>query len=158
MQKVQPFLWFDSSAEEAASFYTSLFPNSKVTSVSRYGEGGPGPAGSAMVVNFELDGMPVIALNGGPMYQPTEAFSFYINCDSQEEVDRLWDALIANGGEESMCGWLKDRFGLSWQVIPTRLMELMGDPDSEKAQRVMGAMLQMRKIDVPTLEQAHAGE
>jgi predicted 3-demethylubiquinone-9 3-methyltransferase (glyoxalase superfamily) len=111
-----------------------------------------------MVVNFELDGMPVIALNGGPAHQPTEAFSFFINCDSQDEVDRLWEALIADGGEESMCGWLKDRFGLSWQVIPTRLMELMGDPDPAKAQRVMGAMLQMRKIDVPTLERAHAGE
>lgn len=154
---VTPFLWFDTQAEEAASLYTSLFPDSRITHVSRYSEGGPGPAGSAMTVGFELCGQPVTALNGGPTYRLTEAFSFFVNCDSQAEVDRLWDALLADGGTPSQCGWLKDRFGLSWQIIPTRMMELMGDPDPERAGRVVQAMLQMVKIDLATLEAAYAG-
>jgi predicted 3-demethylubiquinone-9 3-methyltransferase (glyoxalase superfamily) len=156
-QKIAPFLWFDTEALEAAEFYVSLFEDSKVLSVSRYGEGGPGPAGSVMVVNFQLAGQEFMALNGGPMFKFTEAVSLYVRCATQAEVDDLWAKLTADGGEESMCGWLKDRYGLSWQIIPDALGELMGDPDPEKAARVMQAMLQMRKIDVARLEQARSG-
>lgn len=157
MQKIVTYLWFNDQAEEAASFYTSLFKNSEITGVQRSGEGGPGPAGAALVVNFTLDGQEFIALNGGPQFKFTEAISLFVRCESQEEVDRLWGALISEGGEPSMCGWLKDRYGLSWQIIPTVLMELMGDPDPEKSQRVTQAMLQMTKIDVEELRRAHAG-
>jgi predicted 3-demethylubiquinone-9 3-methyltransferase (glyoxalase superfamily) len=155
MQKITPFLWFDNQAEEAANFYISIFKNSAIKEVVRYGEAGPGPAGSAMTVSFELEGQAFTALNGGPIFKFTEAISFYVNCQSQAEVDELW-ARLTEGGEEGQCGWLKDKFGLSWQIVPNRLIELLGDPDPAKANRVMEAMLQMQKIDVPTLEQAYA--
>ena len=155
MNKITPFLWFDNQAEEAMNLYISLFKNSKILNVSRYGEGMPVPAGTVMSATFELDGQRVMALNAGPMYKFTEAFSFYVNCETQEEVDHFWNSLIANGGEEGQCGWLKDKFGLSWQIIPTALGELMGDPDPEKSRRVVEAMFKMKKIDVATLQQAH---
>lgn len=154
-QKITPFLWYDNQAEEAANFYVSIFKNSEVLEVSRYGEGQPGEIGTAMVVKFRLDGQEVEALNGGPHFTLNEAFSFQIDCEDQAEVDYFWDKLT-EGGEPSQCGWLKDKFGLSWQVVPRRLIELLGDPDKEKANRVMQAMLQMQKIDVPTLEEAAA--
>ncbi|MDQ3980342.1 MAG: VOC family protein [Actinomycetota bacterium] len=155
MPKITPCLWFDTQAEEAANFYTSVFKNSKILEVSRYGEGAPRPAGMVMTVSFELDGQRFTALNGGPEFTFSEAVSFQVNCETQEEVDEYWTKLT-EGGEESQCGWLKDRYGLSWQIIPNRLMELLNDPDPARCQRVMQAMLQMRKIDVPTLEQAAA--
>jgi predicted 3-demethylubiquinone-9 3-methyltransferase (glyoxalase superfamily) len=157
-QRIKTYLWFDHEAEEAANLYTSIFKNSKILNVARYGDAGPGPKGTAMTVNFQLEGQEYIALNGGPQYKFTEAISLLVDCETQEEVDRLWNKLTADGGEESMCGWLKDRFGLSWQIIPTALFRLMSDPDPEKSRRVMEAMLQMKKIDVPTLERAHAGK
>ena len=155
IQKPTPFLWFDSNAEEAMNLYTSIFPNAKIGEVSRYPEGSPGPAGQVMTASFTLNGQEFIALNGGPMFKFTEAVSFVVNCDTQAEVDHLWHALTADGGEESQCGWLKDKFGLSWQIVPKALGELMGDPDPAKAQRVMQAMLQMRKIDIAGLRQAY---
>ena len=155
-QKVTPFLWFDGNAEEAANFYVSVFPDSEVTAVSRYGEAGPGPAGSAMVVSFKLDGQEFSALNGGPQFTFSEAVSFLISCGSQAEVDHYWETL-SEGGEPGPCGWLKDRFGLSWQVVPTRLPELLQDPDREKASRVMQAMMGMGKLDIAGLERASAG-
>ena len=157
-QKIKTYLWFDHQAEEAANLYTSIFKNSKVLNVARYGDAGPGPKGTAMTVNFQLDGQEFIALNGGPAFKFTEAISLLVDCETQDEVDRLWNKLTADGGEESMCGWLKDKFGLSWQIIPTALFRLMSDPDPDKSKRVMQAMLQMKKIDVPTLERAHAGK
>jgi len=157
MQKVSPFLWFDGQAEEAASFYTSLLPNSRITSVSRYGEGGPAPKGTAMSVTFELDGHEYMALNGGPHFKFTPAISLFVKCESQEEVDRYWDALIAGGGQAERCGWLKDRFGLSWQIIPTVLGQLLQDKDRAKAGRVMQAMMQMTKIDIAGLRRAYEG-
>jgi len=156
MQKITPYLWFEDQAEEAARFYTSIFKNSKIDEISRYGEGGPAPAGSVMLVSFELDGQQFIALNGGPQFQFTEAISFVINCESQEEVDYMWDRLT-EGGEESMCGWLKDRYGVSWQVVPTALPELLNAPDPEAQQRVMEVFLKMKKIDLPTLRLAYQG-
>ena len=156
MQRITPYLWFEDQAEEAASFYTSIFKNSKINEISRYGEGGPGPAGSVMLVSFELDGQQFIALNGGPQFQFTEAISFVINCESQEEIDYMWDKLT-EGGEESMCGWLKDRYGISWQVVPTALPELLNAPDPEAQQRVMEVFLKMSKIDLPTLRLAYEG-
>ena len=156
-QKITPFLWFDHQAEEAASFYVSLFEGSRVVTVSRYGEGGPGPKGSAMVVEFELAGQRYQALNGGPVFKFTEAISLSVSCDSQAEVDRLWEKLTANGGQESQCGWLKDRFGLSWQIVPNRFLELMQDPDPKKSGAVMAAMMKMKKFDIAALERAHAG-
>jgi len=148
MQKISPFLWFDSNAEEAANFYVSIFKDSKILKIARYGEAGPGPAGSVMVVNFQIEGQDFIALNGGPLFKFTEAISFVINCQTQEEVDHYWNKLTAGGGQESQCGWLKDKYGLSWQVTPTILGELLADKDQKKAQRVMQAMLQMKKIDI----------
>jgi predicted 3-demethylubiquinone-9 3-methyltransferase (glyoxalase superfamily) len=153
MPKITPFLWFDTQAEEAARFYASVFPNSNVGQVSHYGEAGPGTPGSVMTVSFELDGQEFTALNGGPEFRFTEAISFQVSCETQEEVDRYWSALSA-GGEEGPCGWLKDRFGLSWQIVPTALPRLLGDPDREKAQRAMAAMLKMRKLDITELERA----
>ena len=155
-QKITTFLWFDDQAEEAARFYTSLFPDSRIVEVQRYGEAGPGEAGSVMTVAFELAGQYHVALNGGPLFPFTEAISLQVGCDDQAEVDRLWAALT-EGGQESDCGWLKDRYGLSWQITPRRLVELLGDPDPVRAQRVMRAMLQMRKIDIQALEDAYAG-
>lgn len=150
-QKITPFLWFNDNAEDAAKFYTSIFRNSKITHVT------PGPGGKAFWVSFELDGQTYYALNGGPKYKFTEAISLFVTCEGQAEVDDLWSKLTSGGGQESMCGWLKDRFGLSWQVVPTALPRLMGDPDPQKAKRVMDAMLKMRKIDIAALERAHSG-
>jgi predicted 3-demethylubiquinone-9 3-methyltransferase (glyoxalase superfamily) len=153
--KLTPCLWFDDDGEEAATFYTSIFPNSRIVEVTRYGEAGPRPAGMVMTVSFELDGQPFLALNGGSEFRFSEAISFQVACDSQAEVDVYWQSL-SEGGEEGPCGWLKDQFGLSWQIVPRRLPELLSDPDREKAQRVMAAMLQMRKIEIAELERAAA--
>ncbi len=153
-QRITPFLWFDSNAEEAMQFYVSVFKNAEVLSVSRYGEAGPGPEGSVMVASFRLDGQEFLALNGGPQFTFTEAVSFLIDCQSQEEVDYFWDRL-SEGGEAGPCGWLKDRFGLSWQVVPSVLGEMLQDKDREKANRVTQAMLQMSKLDIATLTRAY---
>ena len=154
VQLITPFLWFDSQAEEAAAFYTSIFPNSKIVKVARYGESGPGPAGSAMTVEFQLHGQPFVGLNGGPVFKFTEAISFVVNCETQQEVDTYWEKLSA-GGSEVQCGWLKDKFGLSWQIVPTLLTKLVNDPDPKKAGRVMKAMMKMIKLDVRALQQAY---
>ena len=153
VQKITPFLWFDHQAEEAANFYASIFPNSKVGKVLRYGPTGPGPAGSVMTVEFQLEGQPFVALNGGPVFKFTEAISFVVNCQTQEEVDSYWEKLSAGGGEVQ-CGWVKDKFGLSWQIVPTALTELLSNPDPAKSQRVMKAMLTMKKLDIRALKQA----
>ena len=155
MQKITPCLWFDTEGEEAARFYTSVFPNSRIVDIARYGSAGPRPEGTVMTVSFELDGQKFVALNGGPQFTFNEAVSFQVMCESQDEVDTYWSKL-SEGGEEGPCGWLKDRFSLSWQIVPTRLPELLEDPDREKSQRVMAAMLDMRKIDVEALERAAA--
>jgi predicted 3-demethylubiquinone-9 3-methyltransferase (glyoxalase superfamily) len=156
MPNVTPCLWFDTEGEDAAELYTSVFPNSKILDVARYGPAGPRPEGTVMTVSFELDGQKFLALNGGPNFKFNEAVSFQIHCRDQEEVDHYWERL-GEGGEPGPCGWLKDRFGLSWQVVPDRLPELLGDPDREKAQRVMAAMLEMGKIEIAELERAAAG-
>lgn len=156
MQKITPFLWFDSQAEEAMEFYVSIFKNSRIISVSRYGEGGPGPEGSVMTGTFILDGQQFIALNGGPVFKFTEAISMFVNCETQDEVDELWEKL-SDGGSKGQCGWLKDKFGLSWQVVPTELSKLLGNPDPVKSKRVMEAMLQMSKIDIAKLRLAYEG-
>ncbi|MER7505035.1 VOC family protein [Nonomuraea pusilla] len=157
MQKITTFLWFDDQAEEAAEFYTSLFADSRVVDVQRYGEAGPGPEGTAMLVTFELAGQRFLALNGGPHFRFTEAVSLYVDCESQEEVDELWARLTEGGGEESQCGWLKDRYGLSWQIVPRVLGELMSDPDRARAGRVTQAMLGMKKIEIQGLLDAARG-
>lgn len=157
MQKITTFLWFDSNAEEAMNFYVSIFKNSKILSVSRYGEAGPGPKGAVMSGTFQLDGQEFMALNGGPLFSFTPAISLFVSCETQEEVDDLWERLSA-GGEQSRCGWLKDKFGLSWQIIPTALGKLLSDPDPAKSKRVMRAMLRMNKIDVESLEKAYTGQ
>ncbi|HEX9407158.1 MAG TPA: VOC family protein [Thermoanaerobaculia bacterium] len=157
MQKITPFLWFDNNAEEAAKFYTSIFKKSKIARISRYGDAGPGPKNTVMVVDFELEGQQFVALNGGPQFKFTEAISFVVNCETQKEVDYFWGKLLA-GGQESQCGWLKDKFGLSWQIVPTVLNDMLADPDPARSQRVMKAMLQMKKIDIPTLEKAYKGK
>jgi predicted 3-demethylubiquinone-9 3-methyltransferase (glyoxalase superfamily) len=154
MRKITPFLWFDAEAEEAMNFYVSIFPNSKVLSVTRYGDTGPGPKGTVVTANFQLNGQQFTALNGGPLFKFTEAVSFVVNCETQEEVDKFWEKL-SEGGEKSRCGWLKDKYGLSWQIVPTVLTEMMQDKDSEKSQRVMNALLQMDKIDIQRLKQAY---
>jgi predicted 3-demethylubiquinone-9 3-methyltransferase (glyoxalase superfamily) len=154
MQKITPFLWFDGRAEEAMNFYVSVFKNSKVVSVSRYGEGGPGPKGTAMSVKFQLDGQEFFGLNGGPQFTFSPAISFFVNCETQQEVDELWEKL-SEGGKKERCGWLKDKYGLSWQIIPSVLGKLLHDKDAEKAGRVMKAMLQMDKIDITRLQQAY---
>ena len=153
MQTITPFLWFDTQGEEAAEFYTRIFPNSRITEVTRYGSAGPRPAGTVMTVAFELDGHEFVALNGGPEFAFTEAVSFQVLCETQDEVDHYWSKL-GEGGEEGPCGWLKDRYGLSWQITPRRLNELLADPDPDRAQRAMASMLGMRKIDVAELERA----
>jgi predicted 3-demethylubiquinone-9 3-methyltransferase (glyoxalase superfamily) len=154
IQRITPFLWFDYQAEEAAAFYVATFPNSKIEKVVRYGAAGPGPAGSAMTVAFQLDGLSFVALNGGPIFKFSEAISFVVNCQSQDEVDAYWEKLSA-GGAEVQCGWLKDKFGLSWQIVPTVLPELLSDPDPEKSQRAMKAMMTMKKLDIRALKQAY---
>ncbi len=154
MQKITTFLWFDSNAEEAVNHYISIFKNSKILSISRYGDAGPGPKGSVMTASFQLEGHEFIALNGGPHFKFTEAISLVVNCETQEEVDELWDKLSA-GGEKGQCGWLKDRFGLSWQITPVVLGQMLADKDPRRSQRVMGAMLKMSKLDIPKLKQAY---
>jgi len=154
MQKITPFLWFDNQAEEAMQFYTSIFKNSRVGKVSRYGDAGPGPKGSVMSATFQLEGQEFMALNGGPHFQFTPAISFFVNCETQAEVDELWEKLSA-GGETQQCGWLKDKFGLSWQIIPSALGRMLGDKDAKKSHSVMKAMLQMTKIDVNGLQRAY---
>ena len=156
MQVLKPFLWFDTQAEEAATYYTSLFDDGKITHVEHYGEAGPGAAGTVMTVDFELAGQKFIALNGGPEYTFNESVSFMVHCDNQDEVDRYWSQL-SDGGEEGPCGWLKDRYGLSWQIVPMLLFELLGDPDPVKSQAVMAAMLKMDKIDSALLQEAYDG-
>jgi len=155
MPKITPCLWFDTQGEEAARFYTSIFPNSRIVDIAHYGEAGPRDAGTVMVVKFELDGQEFVALNGGPEFTFDEAISFQIDCADQEEVDRYSEALT-DGGEQGPCGWVKDRFGLSWQVVPKRMIELLSDPDEARAQRAMAAMLEMRKIDIAAVEAAAA--
>lgn len=154
MKKITPFLWFDGKAEEAMNFYVSIFKNSKIVSVTRYGEAGPGPKGTVMTAAFELNGQAFVALNGGPQFNFTEAISFVVNCETQQEVDELWQKL-SEGGQKSRCGWLKDKYGLSWQVVPTVLVEMLQDKDAKKSNRVMQAMLQMDKIDIETLRRAY---
>ena len=154
MKKITPFLWFDDKAEEAMNFYVSIFKNSKVGSVTRYGEAGPGPKGSVMTASFSLDGQDFTALNGGPHFKFTEAVSFSVDCKTQEEVDQLWEKL-SEGGQKSRCGWLKDKYGLSWQIVPSVLSELLTDKDAKKSKKVMEAMLKMDKLDIKTLKQAY---
>jgi predicted 3-demethylubiquinone-9 3-methyltransferase (glyoxalase superfamily) len=154
MQKITPFLWFDGKAEEAMNFYVSIFKNSKVVSVTRYGDAGPGPKGSVMSATFQLEGQQFYALNGGPQFTFTPAISLFVNCETQKEVDKLWEKL-SEGGRKDRCGWLQDKFGLSWQIIPTVLGKMLQDKDRKKADRVMQAMLQMDKIDINRLKQAY---
>ena len=154
MQKITPFLWFDDKAEESMNFYVSIFKNSKRGRISRYGEAGPGPKGTVMVATFQLEGQDFMALNGGPHFKFTEAISLVVNCESQDEVDAFWEKL-SEGGSKGQCGWLKDKYGLSWQVVPTALGKLMSDPDPEKSKRVMTAMLKMTKMDIQGLQQAY---
>jgi predicted 3-demethylubiquinone-9 3-methyltransferase (glyoxalase superfamily) len=157
MQKITPFLWFDGKAEEAMNFYVSIFKNSKVGKVSRYGEAGPGPKGSVMSATFQLDGQEFFALNGGPQFSFTPAISFFVNCETQQEVDELWEKL-SDGGRKDRCGWLADKYGLSWQIVPSILGKLLQDPDPKKASQVMQAMLKMDKFDIKDLQQAHDQE
>ena len=154
LQKISPFLWFDHQAEEAARFYTSVFKNSRIGAVTRYGEAGPGPKGSVMTVAFELDGQAFTALNGGPVFKFTEAVSFVVNCENQQEVYEMWEKL-SDGGKEVECGWVKDKYGLAWQIVPTVLMEMLQDRDAERKERVMQAMLKMKKLDIAGLEAAY---
>lgn len=153
MQRITPCLWFNDQAEEAVNFYLSIFDEAKILNVARYGKGAPGPEGSVMTIAFQLQGQEFLALNGGPMFQFTEAISFIVNCETQEEIDRYWTQLSA-GGTEVQCGWLKDKYGLSWQVAPTMLSQLMSGPDAAKSQRVMAALMQMKKLDIATLQRA----
>jgi len=157
MQKITPFLWFDDKAEEAMHFYVSIFKNSKIGNITRYGDAGPGPKGTVMSATFILDGQEFFALNGGPYFKFTEAISFFVNCNTQEEVDELWEKL-SEGGKKSQCGWLKDKYNLSWQIIPTALSEMLRDKDPEKSKRVMQAMLKMSKIDIKALKEARDGK
>lgn len=154
MQKITPFLWYDNNAEEAVNQYISIFRNSEITNIARYGEAGPGPKGSVMTIEFQLEGKDFIALNGGPMFKFTEAISLSVDCKTQQEVDELWEKLSA-GGQPGQCGWLKDKYGLSWQIVPSILIEMLQDKDAEKSKRVMQAMLQMSKIDIAALKRAY---
>ena len=156
MKQIAPFLWFDDKAEEAVDFYISIFKNSKVLTVTRYGKAGPRPEGTVMVVKFHLNGQEFCALNGGPQYAFTPAISFYVDCETQQEVDELW-AKLSEGGQIVQCGWLKDKYGLSWQIVPSVLIEMLQDKDPAKAERVMKAMLQMKKIEIKGLKQAYDG-
>jgi predicted 3-demethylubiquinone-9 3-methyltransferase (glyoxalase superfamily) len=154
MPKITPFLWFDNNAEDAAKFYTSVFKNSKLGEIRRYGDAGPGPKGSVMIASFSIEDIEFTALNGGPHFKFNESVSFVVHCKTQEEVDEYWSRLTADGGQEGDCGWLKDKFGMSWQITPSRLLELIGDKDPAKSQRAMRAMMQMKKIDIAKIEQA----
>ncbi len=156
MEKITTCLWFDNNAEEAVKFYTSIFKNSKVLDVTRYGEAGPGPQGSVLTMRFQLDGVELMALNGGPVFKFTEAISLSVDCESQAKGDELWEKL-SDGGSENQCGWLKDKFGLSWQIVPRALLEMLADPDPEKSKRVMEAMLKMKKIEIAELGKAYEG-
>ncbi|MDQ6755199.1 MAG: VOC family protein [Actinomycetota bacterium] len=156
MQKITPCLWFDTQGEEAAQFYVSVFKNSKILNISRYGEAGPGPEGQVLTVSFELDGQEFTALNGGPEFKFNEAVSFQVSCDSQDEVDRFWNTL-SDGGEQGPCGWLKDKYGLSWQIVPSILGELLSGPDARRSQQAMKAMLEMKKLDIRALQEAYDG-
>jgi predicted 3-demethylubiquinone-9 3-methyltransferase (glyoxalase superfamily) len=156
MQKITPFLWFDNNAEEAVSFYVSIFKNSKVLGVSRYGEAGPGPKGTVMTASFQIDGQEFVALNGGPLFKFSPAISFVVNCETQAEVDEFWEKLSADG-EKQQCGWVKDKYGLSWQIVPTILPKLATDKDPEKVKRVMEAMMKMHKLDIQGLQRAYDG-
>lgn len=156
-QKITPFLWFDGTAEEAMNFYTSVFKNAKVTNVSRYGEGGPMPAGTVLSAQFELEGQEFVAFNAGPQFKFNEAISFFVKCETQEEIDYFWEKLTSSGGEESMCGWLKDKFGLSWQIVPPILGQYFSDKDPQRVSRVMKAMMKMRKLDIQKLKDAYNG-
>lgn len=156
MQKISPFLWFDTQAEEAVTFYLSIFPNSRIEQITRYGESGPGPKGSVMTIAFDLDGQHFVALNGGPHYKFNEAVSFVVNCADQAEVDRMWERLT-DGGQPGQCGWLKDRFGLSWQIVPAGFVDALTNAEPAKAGRGMAAMMQMSKLDIDALRKAQAG-
>lgn len=156
-QKIEPFLWFDDNAEEAVNLYVSLFENSKITAVTRFGKEGPGPEGSVMTIGFELSGVHFAALNGGPMYKLTEAFSLVVHCKDQAEIDKYWDALLAGGGQALACGWLKDKFGLTWQIVPDKFLELVKSGEPEKTARMMQAMMKMIKLDIETLVAAYEG-
>lgn len=158
MQKITPFLWFDGKAEEAAHFYTSIFKDSKIGTIHRFGEAGPGPKGSVVTVSFQIAGQEFVGLNGGPRFKFNESISFFVDCQDQTEVDYFWTKLIEGGGSEGQCGWLKDKYGVSWQIIPAALMKLLGDPDSKRSARAMQAMLQMKKIEVAKLEAAADGK
>ncbi len=155
MQKITPFLWFNDQAEEAVNFYLSVFKNAKLLAMTRYGEEGPGPQGSVMTVAFALDGNEFVALNGGPLFKFTEAISFVVNCETQEEIDYYWEKLPADGGQEIECGWLKDKYGLCWQIVPTVLWEMMQDKDTARSQRVMRALMQMKKLEIGALQRAY---
>jgi predicted 3-demethylubiquinone-9 3-methyltransferase (glyoxalase superfamily) len=157
MPKITPFLWFDDQAEDAMNFYMSVFKSSRVVEVNRYGDAGPGPKGTVMTATFELDGQEFTALNGGPHFKFTEAISFYVNCETQQEVDELW-VKLSDGGEQGQCGWLKDKYGLSWQIVPRVLIDMLRDEDPEKSQRVTKAMLQMGKIEIAGLRRAYEGQ
>src|SRR4029077_18518264 len=157
MQKITPFLWFDKNAEDAAKFYTSVFKNSKIGKIARYGDGGPGPKGSVMTIEFELNGLQFTALNAGPQFKFNESISFVVYCDTQKEIDEYWTKLTAGGGQEVECGWLKDKFGLSWQIVPSAIPKMLADADPVKANRVMQAVLQMKKLDLAKLEKAYKG-
>ncbi|MGH7616907.1 MAG: VOC family protein [Gemmatimonadaceae bacterium] len=154
MQAITPFLWFNDQAEDAMNYYVAIFPNSRVKNVTRYGENMPRPAGTVMTANFELNGVEFVALNGGPQFNFTEAVSFVVSCDTQAEVDRYWNSLTANGGQPSQCGWLKDKYGLSWQIVPKVLSELLTDKDQAKAKRVTAALMKMSKLDIAALQNA----
>ncbi len=157
-QKITPFLWFDAQAEDAVKFYLSVFKDSKITAITHYGDAGPGPKGTVMTVAFEIEGQEFVALNGGPNFKFTEAISFVVNCETQEEIDRYWEELVVDGGKHIECGWLKDKYGLAWQVVPTVLWDLMQGPDEARVQRVMHAMMQMRKLDIAALQRASDGK
>ncbi len=157
MQKITPFLWFDHQAEEAVNFYVTVFNNSKVLRTVRYGEAGPGPEGTVMTINFEIEGQEFAALNGGPVFSFSQAISFVVNCTNQAEVDRLW-TILSQGGEQQPCGWLKDKYGVSWQIVPVGLVDMLNDPDPIRSQRVMKAMLKMGKLEIKLLKEAYNGE
>jgi predicted 3-demethylubiquinone-9 3-methyltransferase (glyoxalase superfamily) len=158
VQKITPFLWFDHQAEEAAEYYTSIFKGSSIDGIARYGETGPGPKGTVMTVQFTIEGQQFVALNGGPQFKFTEAISFVVNCETQHELDDLWEKLLSGGGQESQCGWLKDKYGMSWQLVPTSIEEMLQDKNPERSSRVMQAVMKMKKLDIAELQRAFRGD